>query len=473
MSSTERLLDAAGHQRSPVTMPGYHQGRPPKNKGLRFPADPPPVEEIIAVMRATGNGADGARLRALIVVLWRAGLRISEALDLAETDLDRSRGAVLVRAGKGGRRREVGMDRWGVGSVDRLHSDSRGTTCRCAVLRAAWPDRSEALGGFGGAQAAAPNGGSGGRPSAICAASAQACARCRARTRGRAAGRYPATARALQFGGDQHLPPRDRQLGDHRHRPFPARAGHLSDIRPEPRTVGTARDLLRPPVGAGRPRALRSRLSRCVPQNGVFPARGEFRVSCDSARETSREVNAGTRTDLRRRVRVPAPEEKQGTWAYRDDDVRAGGGARRARLCLRIRAGMPSRGASRLRLSDKRSPTGEFWSSRDCRYFVNPEARSSTGDFCGERPLAASLQALMLQWRRGHTFRRGGRHRCVRAGAAWRRISCGRGPIRRRRRGCLFRHRRRHWRRAVRWRWQPGGSWPATQPRRWPARWSG
>ena len=112
MSSTELLLDAAGHQRSPVTMPGYHQGRPPKNKGQRFPADPPPVEEIIAVMRATGNGADGARVRALIIVLWRAGLRISEALDLAETDLDRSRGALLVRAGKGGRRREVGMDRW-------------------------------------------------------------------------------------------------------------------------------------------------------------------------------------------------------------------------------------------------------------------------------------------------------------------------------------------------------------------------
>jgi site-specific recombinase XerD len=98
-------------------MPGYHQGRPPKNKGQRFPADPPPVEEIIAVMRAAGNGPDGARLRALIIVLWRAGLRISEALDLAETDLDRSRGAVLVRAGKGGRRREVGMDRWAWGQL--------------------------------------------------------------------------------------------------------------------------------------------------------------------------------------------------------------------------------------------------------------------------------------------------------------------------------------------------------------------
>jgi site-specific recombinase XerD len=46
------------------------------------------------------------------VILWRAGLRIGEALALAETDLDVSRGAVLVRRGRGGRRREVGMDRW-------------------------------------------------------------------------------------------------------------------------------------------------------------------------------------------------------------------------------------------------------------------------------------------------------------------------------------------------------------------------
>jgi site-specific recombinase XerD len=30
-----------------------------------------------------------ARARGLIVVLWRAGLRIQEALDLSELDLDR------------------------------------------------------------------------------------------------------------------------------------------------------------------------------------------------------------------------------------------------------------------------------------------------------------------------------------------------------------------------------------------------
>ena len=64
-------------------------------------------------MRAAGDGAHGRRMRGLIVILWRAGLRIQEALSLAEADLDHRRGALLVRRGKGGRRREVGMDEWG------------------------------------------------------------------------------------------------------------------------------------------------------------------------------------------------------------------------------------------------------------------------------------------------------------------------------------------------------------------------
>jgi len=64
-------------------------------------------------MRSAGQSPEGLRVRALIIVLWRAELRISEALALAESDLDRVTGAVLVRRGKGGKRREVGMDRWG------------------------------------------------------------------------------------------------------------------------------------------------------------------------------------------------------------------------------------------------------------------------------------------------------------------------------------------------------------------------
>ena len=60
-----------------------------------------------------GDGPGGIRLRSVIIVLWRAGLRISEALALVATDLDQQRGAILVRRGKGGKRREVGMDTLG------------------------------------------------------------------------------------------------------------------------------------------------------------------------------------------------------------------------------------------------------------------------------------------------------------------------------------------------------------------------
>ena len=106
-------LDSAGRRRSAATMPGYHAGRPPRNKDRRYPADPPTVEEIVAIMRRVGSDRHGARLRGLIVVLWRGGLRIQEALALSERDLDPHRGSILVRRGKGGRRREVGMDEWG------------------------------------------------------------------------------------------------------------------------------------------------------------------------------------------------------------------------------------------------------------------------------------------------------------------------------------------------------------------------
>jgi integrase len=107
-----QLLDRTGRRRSPATLASFHRGQTPRNQGLRYPPDPPTVEEIIAVMRTAGDRPEGLRLRGVIVVLWRAGLSISEALPLAESDLDRGRGAVLFRRGKGGRRREVGMNRW-------------------------------------------------------------------------------------------------------------------------------------------------------------------------------------------------------------------------------------------------------------------------------------------------------------------------------------------------------------------------
>ena len=53
------MLDAAGRRRSPATMPGHHAGRPPRNKGIRYPADPPTVDEIVAVMRHTAEDRQG------------------------------------------------------------------------------------------------------------------------------------------------------------------------------------------------------------------------------------------------------------------------------------------------------------------------------------------------------------------------------------------------------------------------------
>jgi site-specific recombinase XerD len=55
------------------------------------------VEEVVAGHAPGRPVRPRVRLRALIVVLWRAGLRIGEAMALTEPDLDPSRGSLLVR----------------------------------------------------------------------------------------------------------------------------------------------------------------------------------------------------------------------------------------------------------------------------------------------------------------------------------------------------------------------------------------
>jgi hypothetical protein len=104
---SELLLDRAGRRRSPATLPGFHAGHAPGNKCLRYPTETPKVEQIIAVTRTADEGTHGRRVRGLIVIVWRAGLRIQEALALTEGDLDQRRGALLVRRDKGGRTQSI------------------------------------------------------------------------------------------------------------------------------------------------------------------------------------------------------------------------------------------------------------------------------------------------------------------------------------------------------------------------------
>jgi len=143
MSAVRPLVDVAGRPRSPATMPGFHAGRAPRNKGQRYPADPPTVDEIVSVMRQARQVRYGARLNGLIVVLWRAGLRIHEALSLMESDLDPRRGSILIKHRKGNRRCEVGMDAWAWAAIEPVVGRAREAACRSAVLRDrrsdAWP----------------------------------------------------------------------------------------------------------------------------------------------------------------------------------------------------------------------------------------------------------------------------------------------------------------------------------------------
>ena len=66
--SSVQLVDVAG-QRSPATMLEFHAGRPPRNKGRSYPADPPTLDEIVTVMRHARQAPRQPRLNGLIVVL--------------------------------------------------------------------------------------------------------------------------------------------------------------------------------------------------------------------------------------------------------------------------------------------------------------------------------------------------------------------------------------------------------------------
>ena len=83
----------------------------PANKGRKLPPEPLTAEEVKGLIRACSKRAStGVRNRALIVVLYRAGLRISEALALLPKDLDAQASTIRVLHGKGDHDRVVGLD---------------------------------------------------------------------------------------------------------------------------------------------------------------------------------------------------------------------------------------------------------------------------------------------------------------------------------------------------------------------------
>ena len=85
--------------------------RKPANKDKTYPAEPLTANEAQKLILAASRRAPtGIRNRALIVTLYRGGLRIAEALALMPKDLDADAGTARILHGKGNRARTVGLD---------------------------------------------------------------------------------------------------------------------------------------------------------------------------------------------------------------------------------------------------------------------------------------------------------------------------------------------------------------------------
>jgi site-specific recombinase XerD len=91
----------------PTTVPRPRRRKPKR----RFHPEVLTDEEVKALMGAlAGQECLVVRTRALLGLLYRGGLRISEALSLCPKDLDLLNGTARVLFGKGGRARTVGVD---------------------------------------------------------------------------------------------------------------------------------------------------------------------------------------------------------------------------------------------------------------------------------------------------------------------------------------------------------------------------
>ena len=99
---------------------GSAPGQAPGNKGHTYRAEVLTEAEVNAVISACSPASlTGIRNRALITVLYRAGLRIAEALALRPGDIDPDRGTLRIMDGKGHKPRTVGLEPGAMATVQR------------------------------------------------------------------------------------------------------------------------------------------------------------------------------------------------------------------------------------------------------------------------------------------------------------------------------------------------------------------
>jgi site-specific recombinase XerD len=101
----------------------------PPNKGRKLPPELVTADDVRALLAACSTTAPtGLRNRALVVALYRAGLRLDEALTITPADVDLDGGVILVKPGGweappggtagGGRDRIAGIDHGGLAIIE-------------------------------------------------------------------------------------------------------------------------------------------------------------------------------------------------------------------------------------------------------------------------------------------------------------------------------------------------------------------
>lgn len=108
---------------------------PPTNKGKKFPPEILTPAEARALLYApSGRAPTGLRNRALIAVMYGAGLRLAEVLALKPSDVNYDAAEIRVLHGKGDKARTAGIDDGALGHVARWADKRKAMGIRSRLL---------------------------------------------------------------------------------------------------------------------------------------------------------------------------------------------------------------------------------------------------------------------------------------------------------------------------------------------------
>jgi site-specific recombinase XerD len=107
-------------RQSSTKLTGSRPGDRPGNAGQHYRPEVLSRDEVDRLMSViSARSRLGARNRAILAVLYRGGLRVTEVLALRVIDVDPERGTVRVMNGKGSKPRTVGLDAGAMAVIQR------------------------------------------------------------------------------------------------------------------------------------------------------------------------------------------------------------------------------------------------------------------------------------------------------------------------------------------------------------------